>query len=453
MANKTSRIRWIIISLIVLLLLIVVFLSLTPAGSPRASVDYIAEYNRLNKPTDFDPNDNAAPYFDKAFELMVEEPNDIKALYKLWPGDMNDDQIKTAQKWIEVNKQTINYLKQAIAKSCYWKPLTTDTNQPLWNIEMPYLRLFRQSAYLLCMEAKLMAQEGQTKKAFEQLADVYKMGAFLTGPKFIVEQLVGKAISTSALQSTFQILEHTSPAPALLKNIHQRISELSSRQLIMIDFTIERWVFDDEAQRGFPSFRWEFSDWRYAFFNNPVGIIKMWWHMNPMGRYQPEKERAKADKIYEYLTAATHRTPWELHKEGNDVSNMIEEMTKNDLLLNVLIPAVPKYLLFSYHRVQVETDALIATTAILRYKADKGHLPQDLQTLVTDGFLDKLPMDPFSDGPLVYKLSDDNFVLYSVAQDFNDNGGKHDPKWADKGNSDFVFWPFQTAQTSAKTSD
>jgi hypothetical protein len=103
---------------------------------------------------------------------------------------------------------------------------------------------------------------------------------------------------------------------------------------------------------------------------------------------------------------------------------------------------------YSY-RCDIETNALIATTAILRYKAEKGHLPKDLQTLVTDGFLDKLPMDPFSNGPLVYKPANDNFILYSVAQDFNDNGGKHDPKWAEKVNGDYVFWPVQSVGSTS----
>jgi hypothetical protein len=52
-------------------------------------------------------------------------------------------------------------------------------------------------------------------------------------------------------------------------------------------------------------------------------------------------------------------------------------------------------------------------------------------------------MDPFSSGPLVYKLTDNNFILYSLAADFNDDGGKHDPKWAGEGDGDYVFWPVQ----------
>jgi hypothetical protein len=62
-----------------------------------------------------------------------------------------------------------------------------------------------------------------------------------------------------------------------------------------------------------------------------------------------------------------------------------------------------------------------------------------------------LPMDPYSSGPLVYKLTDNNFILYSVAGDFNDNGGKHDPKWAEEGNGDYVFWPVPTIETDDRT--
>jgi hypothetical protein len=86
---------------------------------------------------------------------------------------------------------------------------------------------------------------------------------------------------------------------------------------------------------------------------------------------------------------------------------------------------------------------LIVTTAILRYKTETGHYPQDLQMLVTAGYLSKLPIDPFSGSPLVYKLSDNNFMLYSFAEDFKDDGGKHEPNWAENGDGDYVFWPVQ----------
>jgi hypothetical protein len=146
--------------------------------------------------------------------------------------------------------------------------------------------------------------------------------------------------------------------------------------------------------------------------------------------------------MYDYFDTVRLTTPWQLRSEGNDVNVVAERMAKGTLLVRMLIPAFDKVLSISY-RAQVNTDALIAVIAILQYKAKTGQYPQDLQELVTAGYLEKLPMDPFSGSTLAYRVTGDNFELYSFARDFDDDGGKHTPDWADEGDGDFVFWPVQ----------
>ena len=86
-------------------------------------------------------------------------------------------------------------------------------------------------------------------------------------------------------------------------------------------------------------------------------------------------------------------------------------------------------------------DALIGTLAILRYEAEKGQLPSGLQTLLDEGYLEALPQDSFSDGPLIYKQIADGFLLYSCGLDFDDDSGTPS-KWGEgKQGGDQVFWP------------
>jgi hypothetical protein len=433
LANKRSIIKWVIGSLIVLLLIIVIVLSLTPAGTPQSNVDYIAEYNRINKPVDFDPNDNAAPYFDKAFAIMAESPNEITKLYKLWPGDLNDYQLQAVRKWVESNRQTIDYLQQAAQKPYYWKPVN-DYNAPLIDQDMNDLKKFRNAVYLLRLDAKLKARQGQIEPALQESIDIYKTGEFLTGPKFLIEQLVGIAISASAVQSAFQILDHTKPSLDLLEKFQKQIVLLSSNQPFIINYSSEKLLCLN-------SFDWILAgrDQATSSKNPSVSLKRLLWITI---------EKYQANKLFNYMATVRLKTPWQLHKEGVNLDDMAGRIVKVSILMRILTPAFSRALHYSY-RCDIETNALIATTAILRYKAEKGHLPKDLQTLVTDGFLDKLPMDPFSNGPLVYKPANDNFILYSVAQDFNDNGGKHDPKWAEKVNGDYVFWPVQSVGSTS----
>ena len=432
MAKKTSPAKWIFVLLAICVLLPIAAIILLPhVNKSKTKIDYLAEYNRISKPANFDPNDNAAPYFDKAFEVMTEEPNDLVSFRKLWPADMNDDQLQIAKQWVASNTQALDYLKQGITKKCYWKPLEADNNN-LFAAKHTYLKQFRTATHLLCLEAKLLAKDGKNEPALEQLIDVYKMGTFLTGQRILIDQLVELAINSNATNSAFQIFDRIQPSLESLKDFQQHISDLSSSKPFLISFTGESLMFRDALD--------QYCCGRGSLEFNNLYFKKLF--QKTVGRAWAVRENRKADIMYDYLNSVTRKTPWQLHREGNDIDKTTGMMGKGTIYLHLLTPACSLVLSISY-RAQAQTDALIATTAILRYKTDKGNYPKDLQTLVDSGYLDKLPMDPFSSGPLVYKLTDNNFILYSLAADFNDDGGKHDPKWAGEGDGDYVFWPVQ----------
>jgi hypothetical protein len=441
MAKKTSVKKKVLVLLAICVPLLIVLL-VSSADKQRTKIDYVAEYNRISKPANFDPNENAAPYLRKPFEIITKEPNDIKPFDKLWPADMNEDQLRITKQWVESNRQTFDYIKQALTKPYYWRPLHSDNND-LMNAETNDLWLFREATYLLCIDAKFIAIQGQTEPAMRQLVDVYKMGTFLAGPKSMIEQLVGMAISALSVQSAFQILDHTNPSPSILEDFQKQISSFASQQSFIADFTVERLMFYDWIERICVG-----KD--QPKLSEHPGLIFKKIFFGTVGRTWAASEKRKADIVYGYLNYSAHKTPWQLHSEGNDVDSVLEKMVKGTIYLRNFVPADSRVLLISY-RVQVQTDALIATIAILRYKADVGKYPKDLQELVASDYLDKLPMDPFSGGMLTYKLSGDNFELYSFAEDLDDDSGKHDPEWADEGDGDYVFWPVQKIETISRT--
>ena len=99
------------------------------------------------------------------------------------------------------------------------------------------------------------------------------------------------------------------------------------------------------------------------------------------------------------------------------------------------------------HRLNTGTGSSLAIIAILRYKGDKGSYPENLRQLISEGYLKELPIDAFSDKPLVYRQEDDNFILYSFGADFDDDGGTYSRSWgqAPEG-GDQVFWPLETVE-------
>jgi len=98
------------------------------------------------------------------------------------------------------------------------------------------------------------------------------------------------------------------------------------------------------------------------------------------------------------------------------------------------------------YRGKASYQATITVLALRRWRLEKNEYPANLDELVAAGYLKELPADPFSDKPLVYKKTGDDFTLYSVGCNFKDDGGEsgkdskgRPTKW--RGNGDTVFWP------------
>lgn len=409
----------------------------------NVKVNYVAEYNKISKPANYDPNDNAAPYYQKAFELMVDMPNDVKELQKAWPADMNDAQLEMVKKWVQSNTGALEQLKLGTQKLYYCPEYQGNS---MWDVLMPSLAEARGLTYAICSRAKLSAAKGGFKEASTDLLVGYRFGTHFTGHKILIEQLVGIAISSMAVQTAFQVLDRATPGPDLLEDFQRRFQTLSSKKKFVIDFTAEKLFVYDSIQRVFT------DDGKGSGHIPEAGLQgfkktlelseKELRNLEQLDRRQTTK---LTDKVYDYFNRAAHKTPWQLHEEGKDIEKVAEEMTKTNPMLNVLTPSCARVLQISY-RIKIHTDALITTLAVLRYKADKGQLPENLDQLVATGYLKELPMDPYSDDPLVYKQIGDDFTLYSFAADFDDDGGTRS-KWGEgEEGGDQVFWPVERPQ-------
>ena len=77
-----------------------------------------------------------------------------------------------------------------------------------------------------------------------------------------------------------------------------------------------------------------------------------------------------------------------------------------------------------YYRGKVSSEATQTIVAILEFKAEKQRWPESLAELKSAGLIAAIPMDPFGDGPLVYRKEGEAFTLYSRGCDLEDDGGK-----------------------------
>jgi len=139
------------------------------------------------------------------------------------------------------------------------------------------------------------------------------------------------------------------------------------------------------------------------------------------------------------------KTPGQIRAEGIDTEKETMEIIEGNILLQIFASALTRMNEIA-NRNKIEVYATVTLLALLRYEKDNGSYPNDLQQLITAGYLRQLPMDSFSDKPLVYRKTDDDFILYSVGPNFTDEGGEYSrnskgqiKNWLDNG--DTVFWP------------
>jgi hypothetical protein len=167
-------------------------------------------------------------------------------------------------------------------------------------------------------------------------------------------------------------------------------------------------------------------------------------HLEKTGWYELDRRQTMevGKKVFDYLDYLSAKTPAQLRRREEDFEAKIEQMTEGNSFVRVLIPACAKVFEMA-SRAKARTRALLATTAVLAYKRDRGQLPETLEELTEIGYLKAVPIDPFSDGPLVYRKVGDDFVMYSVGADFEDDDGTG----SGDSDGDYVFWPPQAANS------
>jgi hypothetical protein len=95
------------------------------------------------------------------------------------------------------------------------------------------------------------------------------------------------------------------------------------------------------------------------------------------------------------------------------------------VLVGLMLPALDK-LQDAMDRAEQTRRNLIVAAALGVYRADTGHYPSRLDELAPK-YLPDVPRDLFSEKPLVYRPTEDGYLLYSVGV----NGIDEDGRWTD----------------------
>jgi len=441
---------------------------------PVISVNYLEEMIRLNQPI-ADESTNAAVLYKEAFELYKDEPTiEVREEGGSWTeekkllqaisrreriSELSEEELSLMRQWVDENQEALEKFKAGSKRAnCWWERKQEDS-QSMLTVTFDELSPTKRLAILLCWRAKLNAADGKTEDAIDDLLCCYRAGRHCKGPRSLIHQLVGIAIQSLSVGSTRIVIEDNKIDSELLEKIQAEFEKFRAMDDFVVNFQAERFFFLDILQRCYtdngrgggrmiPGQMAELD----GVLENPHSGHAFLQHSLYLGvsLYSVGREEMKREfeKAYEQAERNANKTPWQLRAENIDLNPDFEKWSKikqlRYLLVCTLMPALERCNVIA-HRSRAELDALITTIALIRHERKNSEYPENLDVLVEGGLLKEVPMDPYSDKALVYKRTDDGFILYSVGADFTDNGGlRVKPIWGDPDyDGDRVFWPVE----------
>ena len=438
-------------------------------GKPTVRVDYLAQFNQMSQPQVSD-EDNAWPYYEKALELFVEPGEELKLMpaYMSWkePGyrrfaTLTDEEKQAIGQWVRQNEMSWQKFAAGSARLYCHREYTIDKGSLLITVFFPNLATLRKIGRVGVWRSRMKMEQGQTAEALDDCLAVARAGSHWQGKGTIIEQLVGLVMVNIGHDEILHIVSTKDIHAADMKQLQQQLSQIYPTGYPLMDIEGERLVFWDIVQHTFTdggpggghlipgrlSFVADAIDIGFgsggAKFVGSTAIS-----MIHAGR---NDTIAKFNEIFDKQIETAKMTPYKRHagKALHDERIFLASSKYRYSLINIFMPALSRASEFAY-RCKVLHEATVTVLALQRCRREKGQYPMSLSELVTASYLEKLPMDPYSDKALVYKKTDDSFVLYSVGPDFDDDGGVENPEDSQRrrqeGPGDVVFWPVSKSQ-------
>ncbi|MGB2809488.1 MAG: hypothetical protein WBC22_17230 [Sedimentisphaerales bacterium] len=445
---------------ICLVLYVVWFLT----GKPVVTKDYIAEFNNLVRPV-ADESLNAAPLYNKAIEVFEELPRDISDVLGKIYYEVTEEDKQLIGKWLTDNEEVLDLVIAGTKRPYYWQHYE---GEDMLSVLLPYLTEYRKLAFSFRWRIQLRAEQGRYEEAFSDIKTCYRFGRHVKGTKLVlIEQLVGIAIEAIAVENLRSILSEYQIDSETLAMLQRDLEQIMADEDFAMSFEGEKMFIYDEIQRCFTEDRFggghlyltrigqinsdgdESAPTAQDIILESLSSLEGWGRAVKVLFFHPNKQQTReaADRFYAYCETFAQKTPAQIRAEGIVMQKETMKIVGDNVFLSILAPALGRACRIG-HRQRTNVEATITILALQRYKVDKDSFPADLRQLITAGYLRQLPLDVYSDKPLVYKKTDDNFILYSVGENIEDDGGKPGtdrggrPRlWDDDGDSDAVFWP------------
>ncbi|HOW96938.1 MAG TPA: hypothetical protein P5567_10100 [Kiritimatiellia bacterium] len=388
---------------------------LRQAGRPIGAADII--------PPPVPAGENAAPLYTSAFALLDaktigEEPlfSRLAQAARDFSGEPESEEKQAALEQLlglEDVARALEMIEQASARPKCNFNLQYDQGAALL---FPHVNGMLKISRILAARTKLEARRREGDRAWSAVETNLRMADALRDEPALISALVRIAIFQAALTSAREAADLAAPDDQTAARLMARLATADDPAPYVLAMDGERilmgeWAFNHvRTQKFFDclGMEGEACNWKMQLYNLLIG-------------YRPARQADQATYLRAMGEVAQRaaRPYWESPVEPD--REWDRAMPWYGAISRLILPALGQSRIRAA-TLQAEVRITRAGLAMIRYKTAQGRYPATLDELVP-AFLDEIPRDPFTGEPLVYRPEGDGFVLYSLGQNQQDDGG------------------------------
>jgi hypothetical protein len=471
----------IILALIFFVLIIWVFLPEDNEGWRPYTFD--KEFAALEEKYAIPDSENAATIYNELLEshdANVFEPDfmdddlDRLTLREPWSGKDHPELAK----WLQDQQSTIAKLFEAskVAKCAFPIPKNKFTLPDTIDHLLP----IRHWAFLLVRAGNNDMAEGRIEEGLQKYLCVGKMGDHLRQQSTLLEMLVGIAAEALALGRFKAFVVTAEPTEEHLSLVEKAVADMKHDW----NSDLPRFLEYEKLMAG----------------NLLSGML---YEVNAKGKTRLSRDHTGLiiDPLFDEIQTPTngqrklmkidavfgcHFVPATPKQTGEIIDGSYEELyamvkpdfdwqRKPQVLLSLLSPwsvkrirfnfgfavklivSMSKESIYRFHDLYLRADAEQKGSRIIialrRYKNKTGHWPQKLDNVKSMAPAE-IFVDPINGNSFVYKLTEENFTLYSKGKNNIDEDGKYKRRYGEiSEGDDWLIWPPKTRKTKNGKAD
>jgi len=360
----------------------------------------------------------------------------------LLAGEVHPD----LEAWLAENAGPLELVRQATEKERFYLPLISRHTPPRWgDVVAPPLGYRLPVTKALLARAALKMTRNEPRGAWHDVLAAHRLARLMHQAPVLIEQVIALIIEEQAAKTGMALATRGCLPLGETRELLSKLSALEPLSHTADAFDTERFHALDvvmmmarpgklrphyEAMTGLPLIGEASLDWNQmlrdlnAHYDEMIKPLRL---LPAKGRQKAQKARDKELRTLEYelrVHPPDGLRMFLLSHGGRPFRGAFTDAMTN-VLAACMVPRLSDACdLEDVAGMTREIETL--AVALAYFHAENGHWPAELKELCPS-LLKAIPADRFSIKPLIYKPSENGYLLYSIGMNMRDDGGQMDP--------------------------